>query len=157
MPFNKVSLILRKHFVLLCFYSSFFIISGIIIFRKMMLTILNTHWFTCQSWRFWIWVIILLRMMESSNWLCAFSFVWSLIAVFWWNDFITFRSLIPYFSEMSETQFSLVDLRLENCELTYDGVGQLLRTLSTWKKQLRALSVGENDLRRFVWISIWFL
>lgn len=57
------------------------------------------------------------------------------------------KSLIPYFSEMSETHFPLVDLRLENCELTCDGVSQLLRTLSTWKKQLRALSVGENDLK----------
>lgn len=62
--------------------------------------------------------------------------------------------MIPYFSEMSERLHPLVDLRLENCELTCKGVTELLRTLSTWKNPLRHLSIGENDLGRFVWITV---
>ncbi|KAL3530334.1 hypothetical protein ACH5RR_009656 [Cinchona calisaya] len=56
------------------------------------------------------------------------------------------KSMISYFTEMSERPFALIDLKLGNCQLTCEGVSQLLGSLSTWKKPLSSLSVRENDL-----------
>lgn len=57
---------------------------------------------------------------------------------------------MPYFVEMSEKPFSLIDLKLGQCELTFNSVSQLLNVLSRWKKPLVSLSIGENNLGRFV-------
>ncbi|CAI9105722.1 OLC1v1004720C1 [Oldenlandia corymbosa var. corymbosa] len=56
-------------------------------------------------------------------------------------------SIIPYLAEVSERPY-LRNLKLENCELTFDGVNQLLQTLSTWRKPLSSLSIRENHLGR---------
>ncbi|KAK6238981.1 hypothetical protein QUC31_004450 [Theobroma cacao] len=56
------------------------------------------------------------------------------------------RSLIPYFAEASKMFFPLTDLNLENCELSYDGVTQLLDALSSVGKPLNSLSVADNGL-----------
>ncbi|KAL0560257.1 hypothetical protein IC582_000657 [Cucumis melo] len=56
------------------------------------------------------------------------------------------RNLIPYFIEASERSFPFADLNLENCELSCDGVTQLLNVLSTLRKPLRSLSVADNSL-----------
>lgn len=56
------------------------------------------------------------------------------------------RNLIPYFIEATERSFPLADLNLENCELSCDGVTQLLHVLSTLRKPLRSLSVADNSL-----------
>ncbi|KAL2556891.1 RNI-like superfamily protein [Forsythia ovata] len=56
------------------------------------------------------------------------------------------KSLFPYFIEMSGRPLPFSDLKLENCELTCDGVSQLLEVLSTMKTPLKMLSVGDNDL-----------
>nr|DAD20148.1 TPA_asm: hypothetical protein HUJ06_021611 [Nelumbo nucifera] len=55
------------------------------------------------------------------------------------------RNLIPYFTEASERGSSLVDLKIENCSLSCNGVTQLLRSLSTLKP-LRTLSISDNEL-----------
>lgn len=59
---------------------------------------------------------------------------------------------MPYFLEMSERQTPFIDLKLENCELSCNGVTELLLALSTFKKPLNALSIGENELGWLVWI-----
>lgn len=56
------------------------------------------------------------------------------------------KSLIPYFVEMSGRPLPFSDLKLENCELTCDGMSQLLEVLSTMKTPLNLLSVGGNGL-----------
>ncbi|KAM7501543.1 hypothetical protein LguiB_000447 [Lonicera macranthoides] len=56
------------------------------------------------------------------------------------------KNLMPYFLEMSERQTPFIDLKLENCELSCNGVTELLLALSTFKKPLNALSIGENEL-----------
>ncbi|KAI4300111.1 hypothetical protein L6164_033525 [Bauhinia variegata] len=56
------------------------------------------------------------------------------------------RNLIPYFVEASETCSPLADLKLENCELSCDGVYLLLDALSTFKGPLKSLSIAENFL-----------
>ncbi|GAV63852.1 LRR_6 domain-containing protein [Cephalotus follicularis] len=56
------------------------------------------------------------------------------------------RSLIPYFVKASERCSPLGDLKLENCELSCNGVTQLLDALSTLKKPLNSLSVADNGL-----------
>ncbi|KAL7247467.1 hypothetical protein ACSBR2_002390 [Camellia fascicularis] len=57
-----------------------------------------------------------------------------------------FRSLIPYFVEMSERDSHFADLKVENCELSCNGVSQLVGVLSTLKRPLDSLSIGENGL-----------
>ncbi|XP_022758586.1 protein NLRC3 isoform X2 [Durio zibethinus] len=56
------------------------------------------------------------------------------------------RSLIPYFTEASRKCCPLTDLNLENCELSSDGVTQLLDVLSTLEMPLNSLSVADNRL-----------
>ncbi|XWS47080.1 hypothetical protein CRYUN_Cryun14cG0122600 [Craigia yunnanensis] len=56
------------------------------------------------------------------------------------------RSLIPYFAEASKKCSPLADLNLEKCELSYDGVTQLLDALSTLGRPLNSLSVADNGL-----------
>ncbi|XP_061341481.1 uncharacterized protein LOC133287813 isoform X2 [Gastrolobium bilobum] len=66
------------------------------------------------------------------------------------------RNLIPYFAGASETCSQLACLKLENCELSSDGVNYLLDALSTFKGPLKSLSVADNLLGRS-WIGfIWF-
>ncbi|OVA02234.1 Leucine-rich repeat [Macleaya cordata] len=60
------------------------------------------------------------------------------------------RNLIPYFAEASERDSPLSDVKIENCNLSYDGVADLLRNLSTLKKPLNSLSIADNDLGRQV-------
>ncbi|XP_028113177.1 uncharacterized protein LOC114311249 isoform X1 [Camellia sinensis] len=57
-----------------------------------------------------------------------------------------FRSLIPYFVEMSERDSHFADLKVENCEPSCNGVSQLVGVLSTLKRPLDSLSIGENGL-----------
>ncbi|XP_039032568.1 NACHT, LRR and PYD domains-containing protein 5-like isoform X2 [Hibiscus syriacus] len=56
------------------------------------------------------------------------------------------RSLIPYFAEASKSCSPLTDLNLENCELSCDGLAQLLDALSTLAKPLNYLSLAHNVL-----------
>ncbi|XP_028065188.1 uncharacterized protein LOC114268248 isoform X1 [Camellia sinensis] len=56
------------------------------------------------------------------------------------------KSLIPYFVEMSERDSHFADLKVENCELSCNGVSQLVGVLSTLKRPLDSLSIGENGL-----------
>ena len=64
-----------------------------------------------------------------------------------------FRSLMPYFVEMSERHSQFADLKVEDCELSCNVVSQLLSVLSTLKRPLDALAIGGNDLGRLVWIT----
>ncbi|XVF81113.1 hypothetical protein PTKIN_Ptkin15bG0130300 [Pterospermum kingtungense] len=59
---------------------------------------------------------------------------------------LNLRSLIPYFAEASEKCYPLADLNLEKCDLSYDGVTQLLNALSTLGRPLNSLSVADNGL-----------
>ncbi|KAG9447724.1 hypothetical protein H6P81_013852 [Aristolochia fimbriata] len=56
------------------------------------------------------------------------------------------RILISYFTEASEKASSLRELKLENCDLSYKGVAELLGTLSSLRPSLYALSVAGNEL-----------
>ncbi|KAF8388328.1 hypothetical protein HHK36_026994 [Tetracentron sinense] len=56
------------------------------------------------------------------------------------------RSLIPYLIEASERNSPLADVKIENCDLSFNGVTQLLGTLSTLKKPPSTLSIADNDL-----------
>ncbi|OMO97835.1 Leucine-rich repeat, ribonuclease inhibitor subtype [Corchorus capsularis] len=56
------------------------------------------------------------------------------------------RCLIPYIAEASKTFSPLAHLNLENCELSHDGVTQLLNALSTLRKPLNSLSIADNGL-----------
>ena len=56
------------------------------------------------------------------------------------------RCLVPYFTEASKGCFALVDLKLDNCELSCNGAIELLDTLSTLKKPLHSLSIADNSL-----------
>ncbi|XP_057965670.1 uncharacterized protein LOC131156192 isoform X2 [Malania oleifera] len=56
------------------------------------------------------------------------------------------KNLFPYIIEASEGNSRLSNLRLENCELSCNGVTQLLEILSTFKKPLYSLSIADNDL-----------
>ncbi|OMP06386.1 Leucine-rich repeat, ribonuclease inhibitor subtype [Corchorus olitorius] len=56
------------------------------------------------------------------------------------------RCLIPYIAEASKTFSPLDHLNLENCELSHDGVTQLLNALSTLRKPLNSLSIADNGL-----------
>lgn len=57
-----------------------------------------------------------------------------------------FRCLTTYFKDMSQRYFSLVELKLESCELTCSGVCELLEVLSALRKPLSFLSIGGNYL-----------
>ncbi|CAN1269977.1 NLR family CARD domain-containing protein 3 [Linum perenne] len=56
------------------------------------------------------------------------------------------RCLVPYFAEASKGCFSLVELKLDNCELSCNGAIELLDTLSNLKKPLNSLSIADNSL-----------
>ncbi|KAG8641888.1 hypothetical protein MANES_12G040800v8 [Manihot esculenta] len=56
------------------------------------------------------------------------------------------RCLIPYFVEAPERCSPLAVLNLEDCELSWNGVTQLLDTLSTLKRPLRSLTLADNGL-----------
>ncbi|KAJ4849155.1 hypothetical protein Tsubulata_037619 [Turnera subulata] len=60
------------------------------------------------------------------------------------------RSLIPYFVEVPERRSTLTKLSLGSCELSVDGVTQLLNTLLTSKVPLSSLSIADNDLGSLV-------
>ncbi|KAG5514939.1 hypothetical protein RHGRI_036095 [Rhododendron griersonianum] len=47
---------------------------------------------------------------------------------------------------MSEKHSPFKDLKVESCELSCDGVSQLLSVLSTLTGPLNSLSIGGNDL-----------
>ncbi|KAL5792641.1 hypothetical protein ACOSP7_001235 [Xanthoceras sorbifolium] len=75
------------------------------------------------------------------------------------------RSLIPYLVEASDRCTPLAKLILENCELSCNGVTQLLDTLSTLRRPLKFLSIADNNLgsqvaaaiRKFLGTSIQVL
>ncbi|MED6132990.1 hypothetical protein PIB30_024067 [Stylosanthes scabra] len=56
------------------------------------------------------------------------------------------RSLVPYFVGAAETCSHLSYLKFENCELSHDGVNNLLDALSTFKGPLKSLSIADNYL-----------
>ncbi|KAJ4969577.1 hypothetical protein NE237_016278 [Protea cynaroides] len=56
------------------------------------------------------------------------------------------RSLIHYFVESSERETPLVDLKMENCELSSNGVAEVLRSLATLKNTFNTLSIANNVL-----------
>ncbi|XP_002521155.2 NACHT, LRR and PYD domains-containing protein 14 isoform X2 [Ricinus communis] len=56
------------------------------------------------------------------------------------------RCLIPYFTEAVERCSPLVELNLESCELSCEGVTLLLDTLSTLQKPLNSLTLADNGL-----------
>ncbi|WCJ38162.1 RNI-like superfamily protein [Euphorbia peplus] len=56
------------------------------------------------------------------------------------------RSLIPYFIEAPERCSPLMELNVENCELTCKGVTQLLDTFSTLERPPKSLSIADNGL-----------
>lgn len=60
------------------------------------------------------------------------------------------RKLTPCFDGISETCSRVTCLKLESCELSFDGVNHLLRSLTTFKGPLKSLSVADNYLGRRV-------
>ncbi|KAH9785015.1 RNI-like superfamily protein [Citrus sinensis] len=64
------------------------------------------------------------------------------------------RSLIPYFVQASERCNPLVELYLENCELSGRGVSQLLDTLSTLRRPPTSLSIADNNLGSHIAASL---
>ncbi|KAM3683473.1 hypothetical protein ACJW31_12G150000 [Castanea mollissima] len=64
------------------------------------------------------------------------------------------RSLIPYFVEATERCSSLAYLNLEDCDLSCNGVTQLLNTLSTFKGPLKSLSLADNCLGSQVAVAL---
>ncbi|XP_077227277.1 RNI-like superfamily protein isoform X2 [Tasmannia lanceolata] len=64
------------------------------------------------------------------------------------------RSLIPYFIEASDRASPLVDIKIENCNLSCIGVIQLLKSLSTLRKSLNTLSIADNDLGSHVAVPL---
>nr|GMD51371.1 ribonuclease inhibitor [Ipomoea batatas] len=64
--------------------------------------------------------------------------------------FLFFRSLITYL----EYSCKIVELRLENCELTCNGVRCLLECLSVLEKPPTSLSIGSNPLGSEIGASI---
>ncbi|KAI9121945.1 hypothetical protein K1719_006634 [Acacia pycnantha] len=55
-------------------------------------------------------------------------------------------SLIPFFDKAYESCSSLTKLRLEDCELSCDGVSHFLHSISTFEGRLKSLSVADNFL-----------
>ncbi|KAM3731269.1 hypothetical protein ACB098_12G150000 [Castanea mollissima] len=64
------------------------------------------------------------------------------------------RNLIPYFVEATERCSSLAYLNLEDCDLSCNGVTQLLNTLSTFKGPLKSLSLADNCLGSQVAVAL---
>ncbi|KAI7752878.1 hypothetical protein M8C21_011594 [Ambrosia artemisiifolia] len=60
------------------------------------------------------------------------------------------RNLFPYLVEKSKCETPLAELHLENCELSCDGVSQLLEVLAATNVPLKSLSIGDNHLTRLV-------
>ncbi|WOL07189.1 protein NLRC3 isoform X4 [Canna indica] len=56
------------------------------------------------------------------------------------------RSIIPYFIWAVQKPYPLLDIKLNNCNLSCSGVADLLRSLSTLMEPLNTFSVAENDL-----------
>lgn len=56
------------------------------------------------------------------------------------------KSFIPYLVDATKRHSFFSDLKFENCELSSNGVTELLETLSTFEKPLTSLSIAENDL-----------
>ncbi|XP_042518475.1 uncharacterized protein LOC122092199 [Macadamia integrifolia] len=60
------------------------------------------------------------------------------------------RSLIHYFVEASERETPLVDLKMENCDLSSNGVAEVLRSPATLRNSFHSLSVANNSLGSLV-------
>ena len=56
---------------------------------------------------------------------------------------------MPYFTRMAERITPFADLNLEECKLTFNGVKTLLQVLSSFKKPLNSLRIGDNNLGRY--------
>lgn len=59
---------------------------------------------------------------------------------------------MPYFTRMAERLTPYVELNLEECELTCDGVISLLQVLSSFKRPLNSLRIGDNNLGRLAFV-----
>ncbi|KAK9055668.1 hypothetical protein SSX86_026753 [Deinandra increscens subsp. villosa] len=58
------------------------------------------------------------------------------------------RILVPFLVEKSKCDTPLVELHLENCELSFHGASQLLEVLAALKVPLKSLYIGDNHLTR---------
>ncbi|KAK9087637.1 hypothetical protein Syun_030031 [Stephania yunnanensis] len=56
------------------------------------------------------------------------------------------KNLIPYFVQASARDSCLLELKVENCDLSSTGVTQLLGSLYHLKNPLNSLSLGDNDV-----------
>ncbi|KAF1002434.1 hypothetical protein AG4045_001734 [Apium graveolens] len=63
-------------------------------------------------------------------------------------------TLMPYFTSMAERITPFVDLNLEECKLTCHGVKRLLQVLSSFKKPLNSLRIGDNNLGSEVGVQL---
>ncbi|WOG85922.1 hypothetical protein DCAR_0105115 [Daucus carota subsp. sativus] len=63
-------------------------------------------------------------------------------------------TLMPYFTRMAERVTPFVDLNLEECKLTFNGVKTLLQVLSSFKKPLNSLRIGDNNLGSEVGVQL---
>ncbi|XP_047315193.1 NACHT, LRR and PYD domains-containing protein 13 isoform X2 [Impatiens glandulifera] len=58
------------------------------------------------------------------------------------------KNLVPVLVELSKRHSGIANLKVENCDLSSEGVDELLTGLSTLKRPLQSLSIRENDLGR---------
>ncbi|KAK1381087.1 hypothetical protein POM88_027831 [Heracleum sosnowskyi] len=63
-------------------------------------------------------------------------------------------TLMPYFTRMAERITPLIDLNLEECKLTCLGIKILLQVLSSFKKPLNSLRIGDNNLGSEVGVQL---
>ncbi|KAK9146306.1 hypothetical protein Sjap_006209 [Stephania japonica] len=56
------------------------------------------------------------------------------------------KYLIPYFVQASTRDYCLLELKMENCDLSSVGVTRLLGSLYHLKNPLNSLSLGDNDV-----------
>ncbi|KAK1353008.1 NACHT, LRR and PYD domains-containing protein 14 [Heracleum sosnowskyi] len=63
-------------------------------------------------------------------------------------------TLMPYFTRMAERITPLIDLNLEECKLTCHGIKILLQVLSSFKKPLNSLRIGDNNLGSEVGVQL---
>lgn len=66
------------------------------------------------------------------------------------TSFYNCRILAPCLLEKSKSDTPLVELHLENCELSCDGARQLFKVLAALNVPLKSLSIGDNHLTRLV-------
>lgn len=129
-----------------------FLFSGEIIYRKMMQSVLIMLCFICQTWRHLIYLTTQQQMMELCQqhltFLMTLNFIYSSLSQALCQNY---RALMPYFIRMAERINPFVDLNLEECKLTCNGVKRLLQVLSSFKKPLNSLRIGDNNLGRFAW------